>query len=78
MLIKQVHQKNVVFVTFDILKILVLSMTHTSLATSVFYTRIFAMVVQKLRSHDLAQKAMSFNDVAIVYVKRSDCRIQFW
>ena len=34
MLIKQVHQKNVIFVTFGILKILVLSMNH-----------IFAMVV---------------------------------
>ena len=28
--------------------------------------------------HDLMQKAMSFNDVAIVYVKRSACRIHFW
>ena len=36
------------------------------------------MVVQELRSHDLTQKAMSFNDAAIVYIKRSDCRIQFW
>ena len=24
------------------------------------------------------QKAMSFNNVAIVYVKRSACRINFW
>ena len=28
--------------------------------------------------HDLMQKAMSFNDVAIVYVKRIACRIHFW
>ena len=29
-------------------------------------------------SHDLMQKAMSFNDVAIVYVKGSAYRIHFW
>ena len=29
-------------------------------------------------SHDLMQKAMSFNNVAIVYVKRSSYRINFW
>ena len=28
--------------------------------------------------HDLIQKAMSFNNVAIVYVKGSTCRINFW
>ena len=28
--------------------------------------------------HDLTQKAMSFNDVAIIYVKRSAYRIHFW
>ena len=28
--------------------------------------------------YDLMQKAMSFNDVAIVYVKRSAYRIHFW
>ena len=28
--------------------------------------------------HDLMQKAMSFNDVAVVYVKGSACRIHFW
>ena len=28
--------------------------------------------------HDLMQKAMSFNDVAIVYVKGSFYRIHFW
>ena len=28
--------------------------------------------------HDLMQKAMNFNDVAIVSVKESDYRIHFW
>ena len=28
--------------------------------------------------HDLMQKAMSFNNIAIVYVKRSTYRIHFW
>ena len=28
--------------------------------------------------HDLMQKAMSFNDVAIVSIKSSDYRIPFW
>ena len=28
--------------------------------------------------HGLMQKAVSFNDVAIVYVNRNACRIQFW
>ena len=28
--------------------------------------------------HDLMQKAMSFNDAAIVYVKGSAYRIHFW
>ena len=28
--------------------------------------------------HDLMQKALSFNDVAIVYVKESVYRIHFW
>ena len=28
--------------------------------------------------HDLMQKAMTFNNIAIVYVKGSACRIHFW
>ena len=28
--------------------------------------------------HDLMQKAMNFNDVAIVSIKRNDYRIHFW
>ena len=29
-------------------------------------------------SHELMQKAISFNDVAIISVKASDYRIRFW
>ena len=28
--------------------------------------------------HDLMQEAISFNDIAIVYIKRNACRINFW
>ena len=28
--------------------------------------------------HDIMQKAMSFNDIVVVYVKRSAYRIYFW
>ena len=28
--------------------------------------------------HDLMQKAMNFNDVAIVFLKGNDCGIHFW
>ena len=28
--------------------------------------------------HDLMQKAMSFNNIAIIYVKGNACRIYFW
>ena len=28
--------------------------------------------------HDLMQKAMSFNDIAIVFIKGNDYRIHFW
>ena len=28
--------------------------------------------------HDIMQKAMNFNDVAIVYIKGNDYRIHFW
>ena len=50
MLIKQIYQNNVIFVTIGILKILVLNMSL-----------VFATVVMILM-----QKAMSFNNVAIV------------
>ena len=28
--------------------------------------------------HNLSQKAMNFNDVAIFFVKVNDCKIHFW
>ena len=28
--------------------------------------------------HDLMQKAMNFNNVAVVYIKGNSCRIHFW
>ena len=58
MLIKQVCQKNVIFVTIGI-----------------------GFKYEKYPCngcHDLMQKALSFNNVAIVYVKRSAYRIHFW
>ena len=61
MLIKQIHQKNVILVAIGILKILLLSMSN-----------IFAMVVM------IWCKKLSFNDVAIVYVKGSAYRSHFW
>ena len=54
MLIKQIYQKNVIFVTIAILKISVLNMNH-----------------------DLMQKAMGFNNTAVVYIKENACRIHF-
>ena len=51
-----------IFVIIGILKILVLNMN-----------RIFAMVVMVLM-----QKAISFNGVAIVFIKESDYRTHFW
>ena len=62
MLLKQVHQKNVIFVTIGILKILVFKYEPNLCNWC----------------HDLMQKDMSFNDVAIVYVKVSAYRIHFW
>ena len=56
------HQKNVMFVTIGILKILFLSMS-----------RIFCN-----GCHDLIEKAINFNDVAIASIERSDYRIHFW
>ena len=72
MLIKQIYQKNVIFATIGILKILVLSMIGMSLATSVLETYLCN------GCHDLMQKALSFNNVAIVYVKGIAYRIHFW
>ena len=60
--IKQMHQKNVIFVTIGILKILVLS-NEPYLCNG---------------CHDLIEKAMNFNDVAIVSIKGRDYRFHFW
>ena len=56
------HQKDVIFVTIGILKILVFKY-EPYLCNG---------------CHDLMQKAMSFNNVAIVYVKGNAYRIHFW
>ena len=58
---KKMYKNSVIFVITGTLKILVLNMNH-----------IFAMSVKVLM-----QKAVSFNDAAIVSVKTSDCRIHF-
>ena len=60
------------FVIIGILKTLVLNMKSTSLATSVSETYLCN------GCQDLMQKAMSFNNVAIVYVKGHAYRIHFW
>ena len=64
-LIKQVCQKNVIFVTISIL-----NMNRASLVTSVLDTYLYN------GCHDLMQKAISFNTVAIV--KGNTYRIIFW
>ena len=62
MLIKQVCQKNAIFIAIGILKILGLK-----------YEKYLCN-----GCHDLMQKAMSFSNVAIVYVKGNAYRINFW
>ena len=62
MLIKQVYQKNVIFTTIGILKI------------SVFKYQLDLCN----GCHDLMQKAMGFNNTAVVYIKESAYRIHFW
>ena len=57
MLIKQIYQKNVLFVTIGI-------------------ERYWFYLCNDC--HDLMQKAMSFNNIAIVYVKGNAYRIHFW
>ena len=56
------HQKNVIFVTIGILKILVFKY-EPYLCNG---------------CHDLMQKAMSLNDFATFYFKGSACRVHFW
>ena len=59
---KQVHQKSVIFATIG-----------------VFFNKKFNHEPYLCnRCHDLMQKAMNFNDVAIVSVKGNDYRIHFW
>ena len=59
---KQVHQKSVIFA-----------------AIGVFFNKKFNHEPYLCnRCHDLMQKAMNFNDVAIVSVKGNDYRIHFW
>ena len=60
--IKQMHQKSVIFVIIGILKILVLKY-EPYLCNG---------------GHDLIQKAMNFNDIAIVSIKESDYRNHVW
>ena len=59
MLIKQIYQKNVIFVTIK----------DIGLKYEPYHCN---------GCHDLMQKAMSFNNIAIVYVKGSAYRIHFW
>ena len=56
------HQKNVIFVTIGILKILVFKY-EPYLCNG---------------CHDLMQKAMSLNDFATFYFKGIACRVHFW
>ena len=62
MLIKQVHLQSVIFVTIGIIKDIGFKY-EPYLCNG---------------CHDLMQKAMSFNDVAIIYVKGSAYKIHFW
>ena len=64
MLTKQVPQKNVIFVTIGM-----------------WYFKDIGFRCEPFLCngrHDLMQKAMSFNGVAIVYIKRNAYRIHFW
>ena len=62
MLIRQIHQKNKIFVIIGI-----------------FLDKGFKFQLYVCNGcHDLSQKAMKFNDVAIVSYKGSDFRIHFW
>ena len=62
-LIKQMHQKSVIFVS------------------QYWYVKDIGFKCEPYLCngcHDLMRKAMSFNDVAIVYVKGIAYRIDFW
>ena len=64
MLIKQVLQKNVIFVTIGMWYFKDIGFRYEPYLCN--------------GRHDLMQKAMSFNGVAIVYIKRNAYRIHFW
>ena len=61
MLIKEIYQKNVIFVTIALLKI--------------FFFKCEPYLCNGC--HDLMQKAISFNNIAIVYIKGNAYRIHF-
>ena len=62
MSVRQMHQKNAIFV-----------ITGTFLCKRFKYEPYLCNVC-----HDLMKKAMNFNDVTIAFVKGSDYRIHFW
>ena len=62
MLIKQIYQKNVIFIVIGILKILVFKYEPYLWNGC----------------HDSMRKAVSFNNNAIVYIKGNAYRINFW
>ena len=61
-LIKQTYQKNAKFVIIRTLKILVLNINH----------------ILCKGCHGLLKKAVSFNNIAIAYIKGNAYRIRFW
>ena len=68
-LIKQMHQRSAKYVIIDIIKKLVLNYRYYK------YYKYEPYLCNGC--HDLMQKAMSFNDVAIVSIKGNDYRIHF-
>ena len=62
MLIKQIYRKNVIFVAIGILNII--GFKYEPYLWN--------------GCRNLMQKAMSFNIIAIAYVKENACRINFW
>ena len=62
MLIKQIDQKNVIFVTIGIFK-------NIGFKCEPYLCN---------GCHDLMQKAISFNNIAILYIRGNAYRIHFW
>ena len=62
MLIKEIYQKNVIFIVIGILKILVFKYEPYLWNGC----------------HDSMRKAVNFNNIAIVYIKGNAYRINFW